>query len=523
MVGGGEEFKHMRAIKERYLYRNVCSGVIIAALALFLFLLRYDIPLYGDDVGWLVLNNVDDEYLDNDVIEGECTLNLDYSFKMTWERISHAYLKWDGRVISRAVMPVIRLIFTFPDGTDWILFSVYIMGVLMALLIVMIQVICGSIRKGMQAPGTILLTAVLLYIVPEYSYAYMTRLIMYVFANIYVLSVILYLVFYMVVRRIYTLYTDLKTENECTAGSFLTARRLVGINLLGLLAGLSHEAYGVIFGMVLFVQLVRFWLQNRRTMSIRYLFMYVGYFTGFCICFFAPGNFNRAQQSHESALHTVSLVERLLNSIYIHAFVAYKIWIVPCIVLPFLTIFIAVLLRKKILIVKDILLAVLNNLEWFLGFAMSAVTWGLVTRVVNYGMLAANVLLIIGVIRVFRELWMLVTDRIMARDEQVERVRKVIAGVSMAAVVLLCMENYAEMLSAHKVADVWRENLRVARKVGMKEITVPAYPEDLEARFYDLNAINNQDRYDKVACQVVYGTKVVIEHNMSGQYNGGEP
>ena len=275
--------------------------------------------------------------------------------------------------------------------------------------------------------------------------------------------------------------------------------------------------------MVLFVQLVRFWLQNRRTMSIRYLFMYVGYFTGFCICFFAPGNFNRAQQSHESALHTVSLVERLLNSIYIHAFVAYKIWIVPCIVLPFLTIFIAVLLRKKILIVKDILLAVLNNLEWFLGFAMSAVTWGLVTRVVNYGMLAANVLLIIGVIRVFRELWMLVTDRIMARDEQVERVRKVIAGVSMAAVVLLCMENYAEMLSAHKVADVWRENLRVARKVGMKEITVPAYPEDLEARFYDLNAINNQDRYDKVACQVVYGTKVVIEHNMSGQYNGGEP
>lgn len=513
----------MQAIKEKYLYRYICSGFIIAVLAWFLFLLRYDIPLYGDDVGWLVSNNVDDEYLDNGVTEGECTLNLDYSFKMTWKKISHAYLKWDGRVISRAVMPVIRLIFTFPDGTNWILFSVYIMVILIALLFVMIQVICDSIRKGMQMPETILITAVLLYIVPEYSYAYMTRLIMYVFANIYVLSVILYLAFYVAVRRMYALCTDVQTERRWTAGSFLTTRRLIGINLLGLLAGLSHEAYGVIFGMVLLVQLVRFWLQNRRRMPVRYLFMYVGYFTGFCICFFAPGNFNRAQQSHESALHTVPLIERLFNSIYIHAFVAYRIWIVPVIVLPLLIILIAVLLRKKSLAVKDILAAVINNLEWFLGFVMSAVTWGLVTRVVNYGMLAANVVLIIGVIRVIRELWLLVADRIMTQEGQVERVHKVFAGLSIAVMVLLFMRNYTEMISVHEVAEVWRENLRVARKVGMEEVTVPAYPGDLETRFYDLNAINNQDRYDKVACQVVYGTRVVIEYGMSGQYSDEEP
>lgn len=498
--------ENMQVVKEKGGYRNLCSVFIIAVLALFLFLLRYDVPLYGDDVGWLVLNDPDSSYLDNTSVEGACTLNLDYSVEMTWEKISFAYSKWDGRVISRAVMPVIRLIFSLPDGANWILFSLYIMVLLLLLLLFMMRMICGSLREGMRTPGIILLTAVLLYMVPEYSYAYMTRLIMYVFANIYVLSVILYLAFYGAIRRVFELSVDRREVN-----SFLTYKVLIRINLIGLLAGLTHEAYGVIFGTVLLTQLVRFWFENHLKISIRYLFMYIGYIIGFCICFFAPGNFNRAQQSHESALGTAPLIERLFNSIYIHAFVAYKIWIVPVIVLPLLVIFIVVLFRKRILTMKDILAAVLNNLEWFFGFAMSAVTWGLVTRVVNYGMLAANAVLIIGVIRVLRELWAIVEERIMVRKGTTEGMHKVLAGVTLAVVVFLVVGSYSEVVSVHGVANVWRENLRVARKVGMEEIRVPAYPEEINPRFYDLNTINGQDRYDKVACQVVYGTRVVIE------------
>lgn len=292
-------------------------------------------PLYGDDVGWLVLNNPDSGYL-------------------------------DGRVISRVVVAVIRWIFSRPDVSNWVLFSSYIMLLHILLLLFTVQSICGSMRKGLQAPAVILLTAVLLYLIPSYSYAYMTRLVMYVFTNIYVLSVILYLAFYNVLREVYHLGNSNRPA----------IRTLIGINLLGLSAGLSHEAYGVIFGMVLLTQLVRFWLQNHRKISVRFLFMYVGYFIGFCICFFAPGNFNRAGQSHESALHTVPLLTRLWDSIYIHAFVAYKVWIVPLVVVPVLVILAMVLLGKRILTLKDILSAVLGNLEWFLGFVMSVVTWG---------------------------------------------------------------------------------------------------------------------------------------------------
>ena len=44
----------------------------------------------------------------------------------------------------------------------------------------------------------------------------------------------------------------------------------------------------------------------------------------------------------------------------------------------------------------------------------------------------------------------------------------------------------------------------------MEEVLMPAYPEGLDSRFYDLNAINSQGRYDKIACRIVYGTHVVI-------------
>lgn len=482
------------------IYRNSCSIIMIIILAVFLFLLRYDVPLYGDDIGGLVSNNPDSTYIDGRVVEGECRLNVDYSFRMTWNRLVDSYLQWNGRVISKAVMPLVRWMFSLPDGISWMLFSLYIMAMELILLLLAVQTICGSMKSSMNAPAVVLLTAVLVYLVPSYSYAYMTRLVMYTFTNIYVISVILYLCFYILIRQ------KLGQTDEAPG-----VRSLIGINAVGLLAGLSHEAYGVIFGAVLLTQLVRFWLEKRRKISIRYLFMYIGYLVGFCICFFAPGNFNRAAQSHESTLRTVPLIQRLANSIYIHAFVAYKVWIVPVVVLPVLMIAIVVLLKKRIFTLKEVIRTFTDNLEWFLGFAMSAVTWGLVARVVNYGLLAANVLLVIGVIRVVRAWWLNAAERVMAGEEWLERARQVLAGLSIVVVLTMIAVNYPELMTVHRTADIWREHIRLARETGIEEITVPAYPADANPKFYDVAPINDQNRYDMIAYRVVYGTRVVIE------------
>ncbi|MCM1124798.1 MAG: DUF6056 family protein [Eubacterium sp.] len=512
--------ENVKAAESKCLYRNFCSILIMMAIGFFLFLLRYDAPLGGDDVGGLVLNNPDSHYLDDRVVVGECELDPDYSLHTTWTRIVKLYFTWDGRIVGRFMRAAVRMIFSLPDKAGWLLFSLYITLFLLIMLLVVVSAACGSIREGLKAPAVMLLAGVLLFYIPSYSYGYMTSLIMYTFTNIYVISVILYLLLYITIRRVYARTLVLQADEAMRVAqgfdkpeACLTAGKFIGINLLGLLAGLSHEAYGVIFGAVLLTQMVRFWLQNHRRISIRYLFMYVGYLVGFCICFFAPGNFNRAQQSHEAPLHTVPLLTRLFNSFYIHAFVAYKIWIVPIIVLPVLLVLFIVLLRKKVLSVKDVWAAVVNNLEWFLGFIMSAITWGLVSRVVSYGMLAANVMLIIGVIRTFHELWLLVTERIMAekKERRMESIQNFLAGLSVLAVIFLAAGNYSDMSAAHQTAKEWRESILKARVTGAEEITVPAYPEDLDTRFYELDEINDRDKYDRAMYRVVYDTHVVIK------------
>lgn len=480
-------------------YKSICSIIIIFVFALFLFLLRYDIPLYGDDMGGLVVNDPDNKYIDSYVAVGECELNLDYSPSATWKSLLDAYFSWDGRVTSKLMMALVRMIFSLPDRVDWFFFSVYITVMLLLIFLLALYIIFAGIRDASKAPWIVLLVGLLIYLVPSHSYAYMNRLIMYTFTNIYVVSVVLYLLFYTLIRWTYE-------RNE-----YPSVRVLIGINIVGLLAGFSHEAYGVIFGAVLLTQLGRFWLKNHRRISVRYLLMYMGYVVGFCICFFAPGNFNRAQQSHESALRTVSLLERMFHSFYVHAFIAYKVWIIPLVVVPVLIVAAIVLMSKKIVTIKDVVTAVLNNLEWFVGFTVSAVAWGLVARVVIYGMLAANVILIIGVIRVLRELG-LVVERNMAFKEKWRRnICKVLTGLSLIGMVILIVMHYSEISSVHRVANERRENIYRARETGAETVVVPMYPSDISYKFYSLDYINGQGQYDKISYCVVYGTHILME------------
>lgn len=491
----------------------MCSVIIAVSFALFLFLLRYDVPLVGDDIGGLVANNPDSSYIDDRVAVGECTLDLDFSLSASWSRLCKSYVSWDGRVVTKLVTPLIRMIFSLPDRVSWMMFGIYIAGMLFILFLLTVRVICGSIKEGMSEPMLVLLTGVLLFCVPSYSYAYMSRLVMYTFTNIYVISVILYLVFYMLIKGVYERYMDAHADDEKIRrpdGQLYGIGTLIGINLSGLLAGLSHEAYGVIFGAVLLTQMLRFWYYNPWKIRIRSMFLYPGYLLGFGICFFAPGNFNRAAQSHESTLRTVPFLTRLFNSVYIHTYVAYKIWIVPFIVLPIVAVVMIVLLRQKTLRLKEILLAVAHNLEWFLGFAMSAVTWGIVARVLTYGMLAANVLLMIGVIRTFRELWQLAAKRSLASEKRRRSVRAVLAGISLVTVFCLAGRYYAQTAAVHRTANVWREKIWKIRTVGAEDVKVPAYPEGLDYRFYDVSTINAQNQYDKIAARVVYDTHLIL-------------
>ena len=247
---------------KRYWYRNLCSVFIVCMLTLFLFHLRYDIPLYGDDVGGLTINDPNNHYLDEVVAQGECTLNLDHSLNATWNRVKSAYFLWDGRIIAKFAMIPVLACLSLPDGINWLLYSIYITSLQLCLFGITVFVVAEGggkhkIRIGRLMPLLLLLIAVLLFYNPSYSYAYMTRILMWTFTNIYVISVILYLCLYALLRYV--------MEHMCVPriGS------IISVNILGFLAGLSHEAYGVIFGMVLLVQLARFILRDHPTKLLR--------------------------------------------------------------------------------------------------------------------------------------------------------------------------------------------------------------------------------------------------------------
>ena len=127
-------------------------------------LLRYDVPLYGDDLGELVANNPDSTYIDDRIVEGECTLDLDFSVSNSWEKLTYAYLMWNGRVVTKLVTPLVRVIFSLPDGMNWVLFSLYITVFLLFLHLMAVCIICGSFKEGIRNPAVVLLTAILIFI-----------------------------------------------------------------------------------------------------------------------------------------------------------------------------------------------------------------------------------------------------------------------------------------------------------------------------------------------------------------------
>lgn len=482
-------------MKKAISYRYICSVILLLTVAIFLFVLRYSTPLLGDDIGGLVKNNPD-SYLDDYVSSEECTLDLDFSFTTTFGNAITSYQLWWGRMSKYLLVPLVKFIFTFPDGVNWVLFSIYITAMAMIMFLLIIKTIWSSAEEALDSPMKLLLLGLLVFYIPSYSYAYMTRILMYTFTNIYVFSLILYLWLYCLIRK------NLVRKTNPTVIS------LIGINIVGLLAGFSHEVNGVLFGIILLIQLIRYFLEQKdkkEKFQYQKFFLYIGFVIGYCGCFFAPGNFNRAGQSHESTLQSISLWNRIGNSVYIHAFIAYKLFIIPIVIIPLCLIAFVVLLKYKQLTIREIMRSVMSNIEWFLAFAASAIIWGVCPRVVNYGMLATNAILIIGAMKVLNEL----QGKISALSG--EKSRNLCTALAMFILIALIGSHYLEVSEVWGIAGEWRTAVLEARAAGLEEVIVPAYPEDLDYRFFDIQNINNQGAFDKTIYKVVYGTHILIE------------
>lgn len=116
--------------------------------------------------------------------------------------------------------------------------------------------------------------------------------------------------FFFLYLVIYNLYEHiLKGENA------VSVKKISLINLLGLVAGISHELIGAWFlFQFIFGTFIRTHSIKKTLINCKYL---AGTIIGYIICFVAPGNFVRASHQHEAGLST-PIIPRMVKSFSMH-------------------------------------------------------------------------------------------------------------------------------------------------------------------------------------------------------------
>lgn len=293
------------------------------------------------------------------------------SFRQVFGAMKVFYLKWSGRmtgyffVFSGSLMPrLLRAVLAV---------TVYILNILLAL-----RLVYGTIKKVLCHPIAFeVLFLATYWFKPGSSYSKMWTMV-----GVYGIPLLLCLLYYNLAR------SDGKWRAYGPA--------LILFQLLGILTGLSNEISGAILISMLGIDwLVRVLSKKDRWTS---LFWHTGLGIGYLLCFFAPGNFHRMKQSHDAAIYTKPLSERIWTSYITHQSVLkfntpvlwYKfnfpiLWYM--LILLLLIALISLLLEcGSCGILKTGKRFLLRNFPFLAGGAISILAWGCVSHAPEYGL-----------------------------------------------------------------------------------------------------------------------------------------
>lgn len=447
--------------------RVLLSIVILLFFATLWFtLMYYRMPL-GDDV--LVQHETGiNLYLDN---SNKNVGNLITSGTQIWDKMIYEYHVWNGRILGELGTPLL--------GIFGQLFTAVISVVIYTGIVLASGVLAfGSLKNTLRNPLAILVFAVILF---WYSEA-MGMMAMWIMTCIYGLTMLLYLIY-------------MGMNNIIISKKFvLKMRWIVLFNILGFITGMTNEALGAIcFILIMIRTFVSIYQQKA---GIKRIFMHSGLFVGYCICFFAPGNFNRMAQSHDSSRMIVGILARMKSSLYMHyttlkgtdplniAIMTLLLFLFFVTILPFT--------RKKM---KQLFV---NNYEYLIGILASIGIWGLVPYTPQYGTL----------------LWLDFVLIFLLKNITVD---KKLAKFSLVGIVSICLlsyigiKNYAWMSALRTTTTEWRTTIKTALENGQDEVLVPQYPEITNNYFTIWNYPNRQEDYDTSYYQSYYGIHILVD------------
>lgn len=286
---------------------------------------------------------------------------------------------------------------------------------------------------------------------------------------------------------VYYLYSNKVMEQE-----HISKKNIVGLILLGILVGASHEVTAILCmvlvgtrGLVLLFKKKMFWKR---------LTIYIGLLGGACICIFAPGNFARMKIAHDTARVSTSILVKIKTSLEAHILAAGLLakWALLLLGICFIGMLFSLLFVEK----KRILDLLIDNAEFLMVILCSVIVWAVFAPPVpQYGLQLMKACICIFIFR---------------NIKLPRKPSKIYLIVTCMATIGVLATNVPWCKDLISITSIRREQIQEAKEAGKEEVEVAKYP-DSTAKFVTFFNLANEDIYSDNAAQVYYGLRIYVK------------
>lgn len=397
------------------------------------------------------------------------------------EHLTLNYQLWTGRIIGLILIPLLTIF-----GQQ---FTAIMSSVIYSLIVINVSFLIWDKGKNnfeiLNHPLEIIFLHMIIFGLGKYM-GYMT---MWTFVSIYAVSALLYL---MLLNS---------TVALCKTNFNNTFASVIGLNVLGLIAGLSHEVIGAVCILMILTECLLIW-KNNKHLIYKILRNYFGLGVGYIICFTAPGNFNRMQQLHDSGIDRAYLI-KVKSSIWAHlAILPGNKYILGILIIVALLYF---FYRTSPWKTGLLITLLMNNYIYLLGMVFSIAIWGAASYVPSYGLLFYMCLVCIVLFRTYDDCCM---RNIITANELISNIKRPIA---LMFCLMFLAYNAIWIASLITVTNERHCLIEAARYRGDEVVSVPQYPEIVNNVFTLGNYVNRQKEFDTEYYIKYFGVHILIE------------
>ncbi len=449
---------------------TLLSIFVILFFGLFWFLICYYQLPRGDDVLFQFSTGMT-YYLDN---TEQMLGNQITNFEELIDSVIYIYNVWSGRIIGYLLIPLLSIFGqVFTSLLSSIIFNLIIINV-----VLLIWNKNNMKQEIFSHPLGILLLNIIIFLLGHYM-GYMT---MWTFVSIYGVSTLLYLFLLN--------WTNFLFKKNFNIGLFL----IIISNLVGFIAGLTHEVIGAISILMLLVKFY-YMVRNTKISIFKVAINYVGLIIGYTICFFAPGNFIRMQSSHDSGIHSMFL-EKARRSIFSHIkIILENPYFLGILIFVFLTYLLLKINNNNSIKIIG------KNFVFLIGIVFSIFIWSFSSYVPSYGLLFYICLVCIVVFRIYDDCF------------KITKMVKIINKFTTSITILLILIVFAfNMVWVNDLININNERRNLINFSKEKKVNIPKLPESTNNNFTMNNYSNMQRNFNTKYYRRYYGKHILISN-----------